>query len=75
MPKQVGTLDRATVILMAAGLLLVAWIALLIAPLITEEAGLSDLLEGINTAMAAPFSIRWVERRPGCCFCCAAPMP
>ena len=64
MPKQVGTLDRATVILMAAGLLLVAWIALLIAPLITEEAGLSDLLEGINTAIAAPFSIRWVEKTP-----------
>ena len=64
MPKQVGTLDKATIILMAAGLLLVAWIALLIAPLITEEAGLSDLLEGINTAMAAPFSIRWVEKTP-----------
>ena len=64
MPKQVGTLDKATIILMAAGLLLVAWIALLIAPLITEEAGLSDLLEGINAAMAAPFSIRWVEKTP-----------
>ena len=64
MPKQVGTLDKATVILMAAGLLLVAWIALLIAPLVTEEAGLSDLLEGINAAMAAPFSIRWVEKTP-----------
>lgn len=64
MPKQVGTLDKATVILMAAGLLLVAWIALLIAPLITEDAGLSELLEGINAAMAAPFSIRWVEKTP-----------
>ena len=64
MPKQVGTIDKATVILMAAGLLLVAWIALLIAPLITEDAGLSELLEGINTAMATPFSVRWVEKTP-----------
>ena len=64
MPRQVGTIDKATVILMAAGLLLVAWLALLIAPLVTEDVGLSGLLEGLNAAMAAPFSVRWVEKTP-----------
>ena len=64
MPKQVGTLDKATVILMVAGLLLVAWLALLIAPLVTEDVGLSGLLEGLNAAMAQPFSVRWVDKTP-----------
>ena len=64
MPKQVGTLDKATVILMAAGLLLVAWLALLVAPLVTEDVGLSGLLECLNAAMAAPFNIRWVDKTP-----------
>ena len=64
MPKQVGTLDKATVILMVAGLLLAAWLALLIAPLVTEDVGLSGLLEGLNAAMAQPFSVRWVDKTP-----------
>ena len=64
MPRQVGTIDKATVILMAAGLLLAAWLALLIAPIITEDVGLSGLLEGLNAAMAQPFSVRWVDKTP-----------
>lgn len=64
MPRQVGTIDKATVILMAAGLLLAAWLALLIAPLVTEDVGLSGLLEGLNAAMAQPFSVRWVDKTP-----------
>lgn len=64
MPRQVGTIDKATIILMAAGLLLVAWLALLIAPLVTEDVGLSGLLEGLNAAMAQPFSVRWVDKTP-----------
>ena len=64
MPKQVGTIDKATIILMVAGLLMVAWLALLIAPLVTEDVGLSGLLEGINAAIAKPFDIRWVEKTP-----------
>ena len=63
-PRQVGIIDRAVLILMGLGLIPVAWLALVTAPVIAEDIGLSGLLEGLNSAMAEPLHIQWVENTP-----------
>ena len=64
MPKPVGKLDKTTLVLLILLVIPVAWFALMLAPLLTEEADLTSLLEGLNTAMAQPLHIRWVDSSP-----------
>ena len=64
MPKPVGKLDRTTLVLLILLVIPVAWFALMLAPLLTEEVDLASLLEGLNAAMAQPLNIRWVDSSP-----------
>ena len=64
MPKPVGKLDKTTLVLLILLVIPVAWFALMLAPLMTEEADLASLLEGLNAAMAQPLNIRWVDSSP-----------
>lgn len=64
MPKAVGKLDKTTLVLLILLVIPVAWFALMLAPLLTEEADLASLLEGLNAAMAQPLNIRWVDSSP-----------
>ena len=63
-PKPVGKLDKATLIVLIALALPVAWFALMLAPLMTEDVNLAGILNGLNAAMAQPFRIQWVEASP-----------
>lgn len=63
-PKPVGKLDKATLIVLIALALPVAWFALMLAPLMTEDVNLAGILDGLNAAMAQPFHIQWVEASP-----------
>lgn len=60
-PKPVGKLDKATLIVLIALALPVAWFALMLAPLMTEDVNLARILDGLNAAMAQPLRIQWVE--------------
>lgn len=64
MPKPVGKLDKATLIILCILVLPVAWFALILAPIMTEDVNLMGVLDGLNAAMAQPFNIRWVETSP-----------
>ena len=47
MPRQVGKLDKSTIFLLALAAIPVAWLALLVAPLLGVEQTLPGLLEGL----------------------------
>ena len=64
MPKPVGKLDRTTLVLLILLVIPVARFSLMLAPLMTEDASLTSLLEGLNTAMAQPLNICWVDSSP-----------
>lgn len=64
MPKQVGGLDKAAIIMLALLVIPVAWFALILAPIMAEDQNLTGLLDGLNVALASPLSIRWVEQSP-----------
>ena len=53
-------LSRQNCILYICGILPVAWLALLAAPLL--EGGLDALLEGFGTALEPPFHIIWCDK-------------
>lgn len=63
-PKQVGRLDKAAIIVLALIIIPVAWFALILAPIMTSDQNLTGLLDGLNAALAQPLSIRWVEQSP-----------
>ncbi len=64
MPKPVGKLDKATLIILIALVIPVAWFALILAPIMTEDVNLMGVLDGLNIAMAQPFNLQWVESSP-----------
>ena len=64
MPKPVGKLDTATLIILCILVLPVAWFALILAPIMTEDVNFMGVLDGLNAAMAQPFNIQWVESSP-----------
>lgn len=64
MPKPVGKLDKAALIILCILVLPVAWFALILAPIMTEDVSLMGVLDGMNAAMAQPFNIQWVEASP-----------
>ena len=66
MPRQVGKLDKSTIFLLALAAIPVAWLALLVAPLLGVEQTLPGLLEGLNAALAQPWRVQWCEQSPKC---------
>jgi iron complex transport system permease protein len=64
MPRQVGQLDRAVLIVFAFLTVPVAWLALMIAPVMMTDPNLAQLLGGLNAAAAEPLRIRWVDASP-----------
>lgn len=64
MPRQVGKLDRAALIVLIFLVIPVAWLALMLAPIMMTDPNLAQLLDGLNTAMAEPLRVRWVDASP-----------
>lgn len=64
MPRPVGKLDRAVLVLMVTMVLPVAWFALALAPIMTEDVNLAGALDGLNAAMANPLHLQWVDASP-----------
>lgn len=64
MPRQVGKLDKAVLIVLILLIIPVAWLALTLAPIMVEDPNLAQLLDGLNAAMAQPMLIRWVDTSP-----------
>jgi type IV secretion system protein VirD4 len=64
MPRQVGKLDRAALIVLILLVLPVAWFALMLAPIMMTDPNLAQLLDGLNAAMSEPLRVRWVDASP-----------
>lgn len=64
MPRQVGKLDRAALIVLILLVLPVAWLALILAPIMMTDPNLAQLLDGLNAAMSEPLRVRWVDASP-----------
>ncbi len=64
MPRQVGKLDRAALIVLILLVIPVAWFALILAPIMMTDPNFAQLLDGLNAAMAEPLRVRWVDASP-----------
>ena len=63
-PKQVGSTDKAIIILLILMIAPVLWIALMLAPILEAEPDLTEFLNRFDMIMKRPLDIQWTESSP-----------